>query len=503
MCVKTQNFWPKIITLTVFLLILCTFWTAGFASYFYARSENKASIQNLQAQTKKTKQQLWKDLRYLISDLTALQTGPLTPRSSFSILAVIDTKSKKIEQVRPQSFESKIRRLKGLPFEDLKNASIAFYQFQLSARHKKRVALMVNVNQIKAPSLPAHLSRGKILFGLLSPIGLARFTSSLGGEGLPTAFILDKNWFPGHSNNAYSGQYLPSQSMFRHLKTRHPRGWTVQTQEALSTAMPLGLSRRSYIVLNQKPARWTDYFSDILGDMAFIFCVLGALLIICLFWITHPIVSAYEYAERLIHRYAIWNSFPIPEQASRNVYIQGIQSNLKKIFWRHREKQLAEAQYLEPQYFSSMIQQLTQQIKEKHPGIQINLSLDSEVKLSHQQNWLEQSVFEVLKNAVESMKYKGQIDIQSFAKEGILQCIIRDYGPGMSPSVLSQAQEAYYSTKKQSVGLGLTLAGSALSRMGGRLSLTPPTDGKGGLSAQISVPMEFFAKTEPSIGVSP
>ena len=63
---------------------------------------------------------------------------------------------------------------------------------------------------------------------------------------------------------------------------------------------------------------------------------------------------------------------------------------------------------------------------------------------------------------------------------------IHDQGTSLTPEVARRAGEAFFSTKKEGLGIGLLLANTALERLGGQVSLL--RDPRGGTCTRIDLP---------------
>ena len=68
---------------------------------------------------------------------------------------------------------------------------------------------------------------------------------------------------------------------------------------------------------------------------------------------------------------------------------------------------------------------------------------------------------------------------------------VRDRGPGMSETVLTQAVLPFYSTKRNGTGLGLALAREIAEAHGGRIRLANREDG--GLAVLLALPLAVSA----------
>lgn len=104
-----------------------------------------------------------------------------------------------------------------------------------------------------------------------------------------------------------------------------------------------------------------------------------------------------------------------------------------------------------------------------------------------------QALLNLLKNARESGSPPAQIDIRIGAQAGEYRIEVRDRGPGMSETVMSQALLPFYSTKRSGTGLGLALVREIAEAHGGRIRLGNREGG--GLCATLILPMPAEAQT--------
>ncbi len=100
---------------------------------------------------------------------------------------------------------------------------------------------------------------------------------------------------------------------------------------------------------------------------------------------------------------------------------------------------------------------------------------------------LMQALINLLKNAheAEGPAQAVELQIQHVGNEQRLE--VRDRGPGMSETVLTQAVLPFYSTKRNGTGLGLALAREIAEAHGGRIRLTNREGG--GLAVLLVLPL--------------
>lgn len=104
---------------------------------------------------------------------------------------------------------------------------------------------------------------------------------------------------------------------------------------------------------------------------------------------------------------------------------------------------------------------------------------------------LQQVLLNLIMNAVEAMtvvrdRPRNLVIRSSVNDSGDVLTAVRDSGPGVDPQHLDQVFEAFFTTKTEGVGMGLSISRSIIEAHGGRLSAAP-NDGPGG-TFQFSLP---------------
>jgi two-component system, sensor histidine kinase RegB len=95
----------------------------------------------------------------------------------------------------------------------------------------------------------------------------------------------------------------------------------------------------------------------------------------------------------------------------------------------------------------------------------------------------------LLKNALDASVGSKGVLLELSRADGQLLLLVRDEGRGMSPEVLEQAENPFFTTKEagQGMGLGLLLTRNVLERLGGSMELTSEVGV--GTSARITLPL--------------
>jgi signal transduction histidine kinase len=83
------------------------------------------------------------------------------------------------------------------------------------------------------------------------------------------------------------------------------------------------------------------------------------------------------------------------------------------------------------------------------------------------------------RDAVQNQEGGGVIEVSTFAETDVSVCVeVRDNGPGMTPVVLQQITEPFYTTKTKGTGLGLSVVAQLIEGMGARLRIdSQPEEG--------------------------
>ena len=460
-------------------LILCTLAIAGSIALFYSEKGNQDGLKSLQSEAQQTQSLMVKNIESLTASLIFIHSHPEKKGIYFNFIGVADKVTGRILSVNPSRYISWMKNLK-IPPSDFKNYPVSFRPLKSKPG---QVLLLVDRNQIDTATLSLEKYQNQIIFGLLSPQGSSLLSRSFGREG----FIVQNSsrWTPVHSQKKYSGQYLPpSFEKFKGLKK-----WktVLEEEQKLSVGLPMGITKGS-LVLKASSQNWSQHFMSIIYEVSTMMFLSGlAILALCYFFF-HPLREAYKYLYWWLNSFTTTNSLPIPNPDNKNIYIQKVQKGMSQLFMRLREGRFSEVnQKPSTEMFSDVIETICSS-NEEFSKAQIRYQFDADIRLQAPLHWLEQPLIEIVKNAVESMNGSGQIDISTFREEQMFCCKIRDYGLGMMSLVMSEACQAYYTSKPDAKGLGLTLAYSSLSRAGCRLYFQNVNEGKG-LEVQISIPL--------------
>lgn len=124
-------------------------------------------------------------------------------------------------------------------------------------------------------------------------------------------------------------------------------------------------------------------------------------------------------------------------------------------------------------------------------GIRISLELSRQAEVDGDPVLLEQALFNLLRNAIESMRETApdqrQIAIALTCAEGYASLTIADRGCGIEASVAAQLFDPLFTTKPEGMGMGLAICRSVVENHRGRLSFE--ANPEGGTVFRILLPM--------------
>jgi len=90
---------------------------------------------------------------------------------------------------------------------------------------------------------------------------------------------------------------------------------------------------------------------------------------------------------------------------------------------------------------------------------------------------VQQVLVNILRNAVEAMPEGGALTIDAANEGGFVHFVVSDDGPGLSGDVRDRLFEAFASTKREGMGLGLSICRTIVEAHGGRIWTTSPQGG--------------------------
>ena len=111
-------------------------------------------------------------------------------------------------------------------------------------------------------------------------------------------------------------------------------------------------------------------------------------------------------------------------------------------------------------------------------GVSVQMKLDKDLPLIQgDQVQLQQVMLNLIINAIEAMSphAAGARDLlirTAKTKSGGVLVAVRDSGPGVDPANLERIFDAFFSTKADGLGMGLSICRAIIQAHGGRLSAT-------------------------------
>jgi signal transduction histidine kinase len=83
---------------------------------------------------------------------------------------------------------------------------------------------------------------------------------------------------------------------------------------------------------------------------------------------------------------------------------------------------------------------------------------------------LKEALFNLMANALEACEPGARVEARAERREGTVHLVVRDTGRGMSPETLTRVGTAFFTTREQGTGLGVTLARGVAQQHGGTLT---------------------------------
>jgi signal transduction histidine kinase len=114
-----------------------------------------------------------------------------------------------------------------------------------------------------------------------------------------------------------------------------------------------------------------------------------------------------------------------------------------------------------------------------------------DLTLSGDRAKITQVLANLIENAIEAMAHSEDktIDVELSGTPGTVHAAIRNHGETPDEDVVRNLFDPYFTTRRGSLGLGLTLAKTVVDSHGGRITATAPPGG--GLLVTVTLPREF------------
>ncbi len=134
-------------------------------------------------------------------------------------------------------------------------------------------------------------------------------------------------------------------------------------------------------------------------------------------------------------------------------------------------------------------------------GVAVELHIGSEIPVIEvDEQGLRQAILNLLINGVQAMPQGGSVTVTVRAESGRVSVVVEDQGPGLSDEALEHAFDPFYSTKREGVGLGLSIAFQIIDQLGGDLRAENRADG--GARFKLEIP-ETVASADASCTGTP
>ena len=180
----------------------------------------------------------------------------------------------------------------------------------------------------------------------------------------------------------------------------------------------------------------------------------------------NPLAAIYGGAEMLV------DGHMPPEHVSRiatNIYraSQRLQELLRDLLNVSRgQKSTPERCHLR-----DIIEAAAEAISAADRGVQMLIEIPESAEALADRARAERVFFNLFSNATEAMSGGGQIRVWLSEKDGALDVIVQDSGPGIPASVRGQMFRPFVTGKRSGLGLGLTLSRQTMLDMGGNLTV--------------------------------
>ena len=271
---------------------------------------------------------------------------------------------------------------------------------------------------------------------------------------------------------------------------------TLQLHQQQQYQLQQSLSGPAFLSLEPLPIFWS-YFMMVFG--------LVLIISVVIFLFLFKYLNSFIKAKSLLIKYF---SSPLDhstrEEAlkvfshSSNPYLISLQDGLQSVLRENfaTKKENVEHSAKEP-LFSELVSRVCQKSSHFYPFLSIHAHMNTDIALPVFSSALFQALWELVKNTAEAMAFEqkslqlAELHVRSFHYGHWFCCELEDNGPGMSKGEIDQACELYFSTKKSSTGLGLSVVQSVLSRIGGIMKLSP-SQKLGGLKISLFIPLDYM-----------
>jgi two-component system sensor histidine kinase RegB len=136
------------------------------------------------------------------------------------------------------------------------------------------------------------------------------------------------------------------------------------------------------------------------------------------------------------------------------------------------------------------IDEVLMQWRTHKPGAKLSLIVNPSIYIRSQiiaERTLTHSIINILNNAVEASPPDKGVDLHTYWDNQLLTLKIRDFGPGLPPSLLNFAGKEPVVSNKKGLGVGLFLTYTTINRLGGKIQFYNMDTG--GACVEITLPL--------------
>jgi two-component system sensor kinase FixL len=108
----------------------------------------------------------------------------------------------------------------------------------------------------------------------------------------------------------------------------------------------------------------------------------------------------------------------------------------------------------------------------KESGVHVELGLDAKLPLVHADRvQIQQVLLNLIRNALEAMRQSERRDLSVVARAcgDMVEVSVMDTGPGIPPDVMERLFQPFISTKREGMGIGLSVCRTIIDAHGGKL----------------------------------
>lgn len=132
-----------------------------------------------------------------------------------------------------------------------------------------------------------------------------------------------------------------------------------------------------------------------------------------------------------------------------------------------------------------------------YPDARIKLDLGSDLpELNLDAEQIRRVLINLIENGIEAAGENGALTISTETRDGSVQFLVIDSGPGVAPEDRQRIFQPYISTKQSGMGLGLAVVRSIVEEHGGRVSVTESSAGGAQFEILLPLPEEAEERLE-------